>query len=166
MKREGQQVFCAYQAEEIFAYIEEHPQYERVAVVLSGDVGFFSGAKEFLACAKKREEEMEIRVIPGISSLVYFCAKLRVPWEKVKAVSVHGREEGLISSVREHPAVFALAGGKNQIAKLCKKLTEYGFGECEIAVGEKLSYPEERIWRGKVRECCELETESLSVFLI
>ena len=53
---------------------------------------------------------LEVRMIPGISSLVYFCAKLHVPWEKVKAISVHGREEGLVSGVREHPMGFALAG--------------------------------------------------------
>ena len=109
---------------------------------------------------------MEVHVIPGISSLVYFCAKLHGPWEKVKAISAHGREEGLVSGVREHPMVFALAGGKNQIAELCKRLTAYGFGDCEIAVGERLSYPEERIFQGNVREFCELETDSLAVFLI
>ena len=51
---------------------------------------------------------------------------------------------------------FALAGGKNQIAELCKRLTAYGFGDCEIAVGERLSYPEERIFQGNVREFCEV----------
>ena len=45
-------------------------------------------------------------------------------------------------------------------------MTVYGFGECEIAVGERLSYPEERIFQGNVREFCELETDSLAVFLI
>lgn len=166
VRQEGQQIFCAYRAEEILEYIKEHPQYENVAVVLSGDVGFFSGAKDFLGHVKEQEENLEVRVIPGISSLVYFCAKLHVPWEKVKAISVHGREEGLVSGVREHPMVFALAGGKNQIAELCKRLTAYGFGDCEIAVGERLSYPEERIFQGNVREFCELETDSLAVFLI
>ena len=100
VRQEGQQVFCAYRAEEILEYIKEHPQHENIAVVLSGDVGFFSGAKDFLGHVKEQEENLEVRVIPGISSLVYFCAKLHVPWEKVKAISVHGREEGLVSGVR------------------------------------------------------------------
>ncbi len=164
--REGQQVFCAYRAEEILTYMKEHPQYEKIAVVLSGDVGFFSGAKELLAGIREQELDMELQVIPGISSLACFCARLHVPWEHVKAVSVHGREEGLISSVRESPAVFALAGGRNQIARICRQLTEYGFGDCKIAVGERLSYPEERILRGSVRQFLDLETEPLSVFLI
>lgn len=90
---------------------------------------------------------MEVRVIPGISSLVYFCAKLHVPWEKVKAISVHGREEGLVSGVREHPMVFALAGGKNQIAELCKRLTAYGFGDCKIALGRDFLIRRSRFFR-------------------
>lgn len=164
--REGQQAFCAYRAEEILTYMKEHPEYEKIAVVLSGDVGFFSGAKELIASIKEQKLDVELQVIPGISSLVSFCARLHVPWEHVKAVSVHGREERLIASVRESSAVFALAGGRNQIAEICRQLTEYGFGDCEIAVGEKLSYPEERIWRGSVRQFLDLETEPLSVFLI
>lgn len=166
VSREGQQVFCAYRAEEILTYIKEHPQYEKIVVALSGDVGFFSGAKELIAGIEKQKLNVELQVLPGISSLVYFCARLQVPWEQVKTVSVHGREEGLISSVRESPVIFALAGARNQIAEICRQLTAYGFGDCEIAVGERLSYPEERIRRGSVRQFLALETEPLSVFLI
>ena len=36
-----------YRAEEIFSYLKENPQYQNVAVVFSGDVGFFSGASAF-----------------------------------------------------------------------------------------------------------------------
>ena len=34
--------------QEISRYIEEHPEYEKIAVVLSGDVGFYSGARKLL----------------------------------------------------------------------------------------------------------------------
>ena len=37
--------------------------------------------------------DCEVEVLPGISSLQYFCAKLQRPWEQVRVVSLHGREE-------------------------------------------------------------------------
>ena len=39
-------VFCEYRAEEILSYIEAHPEYGKIGVVLSGDTGFYSGAKK------------------------------------------------------------------------------------------------------------------------
>ncbi|MBR1693432.1 MAG: precorrin-6A reductase, partial [Lachnospiraceae bacterium] len=37
--------YQSYKKEEIFAFLSEHPEYRRAAVVYSGDVGFYSGAK-------------------------------------------------------------------------------------------------------------------------
>ena len=47
-----------------------------VAVLLSGDTGFYSGAKKLW----KLLEGRQVETIPGISSLSYFCARLRTSW--------------------------------------------------------------------------------------
>lgn len=39
-------VLCEYRAEEIAAWLRRHPECERPVVLLSGDVGFFSGAEK------------------------------------------------------------------------------------------------------------------------
>ena len=44
---EGQDTCMEYDSDKICSYIEEHPEYEKTAVVLSGDVGFYSGARNF-----------------------------------------------------------------------------------------------------------------------
>lgn len=43
----GKDTFYAYRPEEIADYIKEHPEYQKIAVVFSGDTGFYSGAKNF-----------------------------------------------------------------------------------------------------------------------
>lgn len=49
--REGQRgtaqkpMLAEYRPDEIVSYIEQHPEYRRIAVLLSGDTGFYSGAK-------------------------------------------------------------------------------------------------------------------------
>ena len=54
-----------YQAGKIAEYLDAHPDIRTAAVLLSGDIGFYSGAKQ-LADAFKNEEVVGI---PGISSV-------------------------------------------------------------------------------------------------
>lgn len=48
VKRPGQDVFIEYRSQEIKDYIDSHPEYNNIVIVLSGDVGFYSGAKKLL----------------------------------------------------------------------------------------------------------------------
>ena len=42
----GQDVYVEYDSEKIGNYIRLHPEYEKIAIVLSGDTGFYSGARK------------------------------------------------------------------------------------------------------------------------
>ena len=53
------------------------------AVLLSGDPGFYSGAAKLYDCLSG----VEVRTLPGVSSLSYFCARLHRPWQDVHVVS-------------------------------------------------------------------------------
>ncbi len=46
VQRPGQMVLHEYRSDKIVEYIKTHPQYRTVAIALSGDVGFYSGAME------------------------------------------------------------------------------------------------------------------------
>ena len=48
VKRPGQDVFVEYRSQEIRDYIDAHPEYDNIVIVLSGDVGFYSGARKLL----------------------------------------------------------------------------------------------------------------------
>jgi len=158
----GKAVLNAYKAEDIRDYVYSHPEYEKAAVLLSGDVGFYSGAKKLL----QMFEGEEICVYSGISSLVYLCGKLHTSWEDAKLLSLHGREQNVIAAVKNYRKVFALIGRKNGVRELCEKLLVYGMGEVQISVGEELSYAGERITTGKAAELTEQEFSSLCVVLI
>ena len=161
----AQAVYEAYKPEEILAYIKAHPEYERVAVVLSGDVGFYSGAKK-LREMLNQEEQMAVHVIPGISSGVYLCAKLGISWEDVHFTSIHGRDCHLISEVREHEKVVVLAGSKEGIQKAAGELTDYGYGELTVAIGSDLSYETEKIQTGRAADFLEYDGNALAVLYI
>lgn len=168
VKTEGKVVFESYKPDEIAAYLAEHPQYETAAVLLSGDIGFYSGAKKLYDAIERTEglEQMEIYPVSGISSVVYFCGKLGVSWEDVHLLSLHGRKQNLIDAVKYHEKVFVLCGEKDGIPKICCKLKEYGLGDVKVAVGTDLSYEQERIVQGTAESLMKEDFAPLSVLLI
>ena len=132
-----------------------------VAVLLSGDVGFYSGAKNLYPLL----EDCDLTVLPGVSSMVYFCAALRTPWQDVFPVSAHGRVHNAPGEIQCHGRTFVLTGGGYRAGDLCRELTEWGMGEVRVTVGERLSYPTETITAGTAAELAGKEFDSLAVVL-
>lgn len=158
-----------YRADKIAAYIKEHPEYQKVAVVLSGDPGFYSGAKklkEVLTDGRLAKRSVSVEIIPGISSIVALSARLGVSWEDAVFTSVHGRNTNLLSIVRENPKVFVLAGSAENIQKTGKIFTEYGYGNLEVSIGVNLSYEKEEILHLSMQDCMEYENDALAVMYI
>jgi precorrin-6Y C5,15-methyltransferase (decarboxylating) len=160
--RQGQGTFAAVAPEAIADYIRAHGEYRRFAVVMSGDSGFFSGTKKLLPLL----DFCRVTVLPGLSSLSCLCAKLGTSYEDVVTVSLHGREHDIASDVRRHARVFALVGGPNGAGSLCARLAEAGLGHVTVHVGEKLSYPEEKLTSGPASALAEMNFDSLSAVLI
>jgi precorrin-6B C5,15-methyltransferase / cobalt-precorrin-6B C5,C15-methyltransferase len=133
-----------------------------VGILVSGDVGFFSLTKtlaeKLINCRVKR--------CPGISSLVYFAQALNMAWDDAKIVSMHGRNNNLISAVFQNHKVFSLTGGDNNVAVLCQDLCNNDLRNVQIYVGENLSYPEEKITIGTAEELAKQVFPSLAVMMI
>ena len=160
----GKPVYREYDARNIADYIRQHPEYTRIAVLLSGDIGFYSGAKRLY-------EALEgcgctIRSMCGISSVVYFCGKLRLAWEDVCLKSAHGRDANLTGAVRTHEKTFSILGGADSVGKLCRELQEYGLSHVRVHVGERLGYPEEKITSGSPGEMETGNYDGLCVALV
>ena len=147
---------------EIVGFIHAHPEYREIAVVMSGDTGFYSGAKKLLPLLA----EFAPRVYPGVSSLQYLCARLKTAWDDAKVLSLHGRGGSVVPAVLEHRKVFALVGGAGGAQRVCEELSKAGLGHVPVAVGERLSYPDERITEGPAEELCSRAFDPLCVLLI
>ena len=160
-----QHTYASYQPEEIVSYIKEHPEYENVAVLLSGDAGFYSGASRLLK-RLEAEPQIEARVIPGISCVAYFCARLGVSWEDAALRSLHGRQDNILAAVREHEKTVILAGSAQSVRSLCRKLAEYGYGSLKVCVGADLSYDTEKIIEGTAESLQVYQGTDLAVIYV
>lgn len=162
---EGKELHSLITGEEICAFLQKDCKASRAAVILSGDVGFYSGAKKLYGLLSP--EEFEVRSICGISSLVYFCSRLNMSWDDVAVLSAHGRKAGILQAVLTNPRVFLLSGGEGGRAdQICGQLADHGLGHLSVHVGERLSYPEERIVSGRAEELASLQFDNLSVLLV
>ena len=158
VQKPGQMVLHEYRSEKIVEYIREHPKYRTVAIALSGDVGFYSGAKKLID-----QLDGNVEVICGISSVVYFMSKIGLSWDDAKLVSAHGRNCNLISLIRHNPKVFSILGTEDGVAVLASRLVYYGMGDVTLYVGENLSYENEKIFHDKAANLTEYRGDALSV---
>lgn len=142
---EGKEIKTAYKPDEILRWLEENPELEQVAVLYSGDPGFYSGAGAMAELLRKHPENYETVILPGVSSVAFFCARLGMSWEDICLESLHGRQPDLEKRLKDHKKIFLLMGGKNSVSELCGWLVSRGRGHIQVSVGESLSYPEERI---------------------
>lgn len=166
-------MLAEYRPDEIVSYIEQHPEYRRIAVLLSGDTGFYSGAKRlaeqlterFRKIREKGAEQCRIELIPGISSVVYLAAKLNTSWEDAALVSLHGKDADFIQTVHRNRKTFLLLGGQG-VMSVRKRLLDYRMDHVTVHAGSRLSYEDERIISGKPSQISEEDLKGLCTVLI
>jgi precorrin-6Y C5,15-methyltransferase (decarboxylating) len=155
----GKQSYDVYQPN-LVADIIKASDAQQFAILVSGDVGFYSGA----AALYDRLQEYAIKLIPGISTVSYFFAKCALPWQSAALVSCHGTDLDIVGSVRRNRLTFVLTGGN--IPTLADILCAGGFGHLSVYVGEKLGLPGEEITQTTVSTLDKNGYASLSVLLI
>ena len=134
----------------------------QASVVVSGDVGFYSGATALY----EQLSQMELEVYPGISTLSYLCARLHRPWQDVYATSAHGRDCDVAGIVQTHRTSFFLLGGESSPATVCAELVSRGLAQVRVWVGERLSYEDERIICGSAADFVDKDFDALSAILV
>lgn len=158
----GKEVSSIVSAQEICEQILSS-EWERFGVAVSGDTGFYSLASRL---TELLSDCAEVSCIPAVSSFQYMLARLCKPWQEVATLSLHGREKDIVPYAMNADCLFVLAGGKNSPQAICKRLSQAGMDFLKVWVGERLSYPEEKITYGSAEQLAEQQFDSLSVLYI
>lgn len=163
--------YKAYLPDDVIQIVSKHPEWKQAVILYSGDTGFFSGASRM--AERLREAGYPFTVYPGTSCVSYLAARLGTHWEDAAIYSAHGRElsvdrvmKRLCDPEEAAKRAFILMGGKNGAGQFCERLTQAGYGNVQVTVGENLSYPEEQIRSGTAEEMKKLEFADLSLILL
>ncbi|RJX24721.1 MAG: precorrin-6y C5,15-methyltransferase (decarboxylating) subunit CbiE [Dethiobacter sp.] len=144
-------------------FIRQRAETKKLGILVSGDPGLFS-----LLNAIRRSFPLEnLEVIPGISSIQYLFAKLRLSWHDCVILSLHGKEEkDLAAIVRDNPKVAIFTDKKNTPAGICHLLLREGIRGKKVVIGENLSYPEEKIRISPLENLNNLQFSELNVLAV
>ena len=154
---------AAYRPDEVAELLQTSGA-ENAVLVYSGDTGFYSGASSMME--KLEALGVRARVLPGLSSIQLLAAALGRPWQGWNLVSAHGRTCDPVAECMQGRPTFFLTGGSEDPATLIAQLAAQGFGDVQAVVGQCLGTPEEKIFRGSVKELAAGRFNSLSVLLV
>lgn len=140
----------------------------KVAILFSGDTGFYSGCEKLYKELKARER-YEITISPGISSLAAMSARLGIGWQDCRVISTHGVdvsiwEQQLIHSVRYNKKTFVLTSGIADVNRIGELLQSKA--NLHIFMGYRLSYGDEQVSEITALECINKKENGLYVLVI
>jgi precorrin-6Y C5,15-methyltransferase (decarboxylating) len=143
-------------------YVAEARKTKRVAVLLSGDPGFFS----FLPRLKQRFGMENLRVIPGVSSLQLACARIGLQWQDLCCISVHGRDLSRLDAVGNASKVAVLTDNRYSPAVVCRYFLEQGANFSTVWVFTNLGQPDELITQTDLAAGAQLVDRGNSIVIL
>lgn len=151
----------------------------KVVVLFSGDVGFYSGCYLLKDALEKEKDKLSfnLKVLPGISSIVYMASKCYTTWHDAKILSIHGRydeiygDNEILENIKYNKKTFMIVSGKQDVKKIGQLIIDaddkyFHAKDIEITIGYNLSYPDEIVKKCKAQDCLKVEKEGLYVLYI
>ena len=164
-----------FRAEDLIPLIEEK-QPERMAVLFSGDTGFYSGAEKMKPSLEKwlseNGYEYEIVIHPGVSAFSYLSSASGVSFTGAKLCSMHGKSgdyanfETIMEEIARNERTVIIMSGPEDAAKLGSEMSARGLGDCRVILGRDLSYPDEKIYDFTPEECAAVTEPGLYTALV
>ncbi len=150
--------------EKIKNYILASYNKKIIAVLVSGDPGLYS----MMNYLKRHIDNNLLEVIPGISSLQLATARIQMNWNDMKITSLHGNnnKEKVLEDIKNNKKVGLLTDYKFTPDLIAEFLVDKGIKNRQVTVFERLSYPDERIAQGTLREIEEYSFSNLTVMVI
>jgi cobalt-precorrin-7 (C5)-methyltransferase len=134
-----------------------------VSLLSTGDPGFSGILKPIL----ELKSDVDIEVIPGVSSVQLCAAKLKIPWDEADLVTMHGKgiSEHVLDIVNNGKPTIILPNFKP--AELANFLIENGVDEGRnVAICERLSYGDEKVLEMTLRDVLEMEFSYMCIMVV
>lgn len=149
-------------------YTKDNNENINISILFSGDSGFYSGAAK-LKVELEKLENINISILPGISSMSYLSSKVGISYQDAEIISLHGIEKSvwftkLSKALAENKKIFLLTSGLNDMQEVGKIISDYNNKSgvnYKIAIGYQLSYENERTELLEPEQLLSLKEEGL-----
>ena len=127
------EIFTEYYSDKIIQIIDDSTKHNH-AVLFSGDISLCSGARKLNDIVKNRDD-LEVEMVPGISSVSYFASRIGIQYSDYPFISLHENEGDYVSLVEKYGGFIAICSGvkdvinvtKNVLSMPSKKTLLYGY---------------------------------------
>lgn len=145
-------------------FIREKIFVDDVVVMVSGDPGFYS----MLEVLKNEFIDVEIEVIPSISSLQLAFAKIGMSWFNATLLSFHGRRPTEEQLKFEHKKIIGmLTDNFFNSHSITEILLANGWSpHSNVAICSNLSYEDERIIQTTLEEALKIDVVKCCVMIV
>jgi precorrin-6Y C5,15-methyltransferase (decarboxylating) len=135
----------------------------RVVVLASGDPGFYGVADRLV----RRLGPERVTIHPNLTAVQAAFARLKIPWQDVKTVSLHGRDDReLYGAMARHAVVAAYTDPKRSPDRIARSLIDRGQTGWRMWVLENLGRPDERVGAFDLPEAAALSFSDLNVVVL
>ena len=140
--------------------IKDFQTNKRVAVLVTGDPGFYSLASYL----KKHFSRAQLELMPGISSTQVAFARIGRSWENVQFISVHGRPlNKLLPVIENYGTVAVLTDNINTPKVVADYLKGRIEGDPLVFICDSLTDPAEEIFETRLSQVYQDTKNSVMV---
>jgi precorrin-6Y C5,15-methyltransferase (decarboxylating) len=143
--------------------VREKAAGKRVVILASGDPLFFGIGERALEVFGPEN----VTLLPNLTALQKTFARLKLPWNQARAVSVHGREATDFFAELGHAGPIAIyTDPENRPDRLAKLLREYGMTNRKVAVVEEIGSDQERCLETDLAEAERMQFAPVNVMVL
>lgn len=136
---------------------------KRVVILASGDPLFFGIGN----LAVKIFGPENVSFIPNVTAMQKAFARLKLPWNGARNISVHGRKPMEFFPALADPGFITIyTDPKNTPDRLARLLLEFGMANREVAVVEEIGSEEEQCWKTDLLSAAEKQFAPLNVMVL
>lgn len=155
----GEKIVLGANLVEIKNYINENIE-KNITVIASGDPSVY-GIGKYLS---KNVDNEKMEIIPGISSMQYMFSRIKVDMNDLYMTSSHGREPDF-DYLLYHSKVCMVTDSKIGPREIAREIIKRDLKKT-MAVGENLSYDNEKITIGKPEDILKIENYDMNIVVI
>lgn len=155
----GEKIVLGANLVEIKNYINENIE-KNITVIASGDPSVY-GIGKYLS---KNVDNEKMEIIPGISSMQYMFSRIKVDMNDLYMTSSHGREPDF-DYLLSHSKVCMVTDPKIGPREIAREIIKRDLKKT-MAVGENLSYDNEKITIGKPEDILKIENYDMNIVVI
>lgn len=156
----------------VLSEIQESAREEMICagILFSGDTGFYSGCRKLIP-ELKALEDVEVQVLPGISSVSALAAALGICWQDGKILSTHGIPEEdwipeFLDAAAHREKTFLITSGAKDVQRMGQLLAERHRENCICHIGCNLGMEQEQIFRLSPEACADFSEPGLCTVLV